>query len=290
MSNRLSFYFFPSPYGIDWSSPAALAWSTLLNRMNWVPRPAHPIGHVNIALSELTYDGSELHRLFLTGMVAKETSYQRQALLRDQLGLGILFLSSPGHLETEEEIEPQFEARYPGGKLSVLKLLVNDTVRSRLKRYFSEFQEKRGFHSYGLANRPLWLEGAGCSAFAASFLQVAGLELPEFRENWTRELRIPQALIGGAENPGNRVPLTRILFDRRSRWAEEGEPHRKIFFWDPDLMHRWLLRTWEALDEGRGCPIERPFTLSRTGNTLEVEFDLSHLRAPEGPIWADGVL
>ncbi len=281
MTDRLTFYFYSSPYGIDWSSPFRLMTSTLINRVSWVPKPQHPIGHVNI---ELTSGSLNPRRRFLTGMVAVDASQQRVELLKNKIGLGVLFYSAPGRLESPKEIEAQFEPRYRQGSISALTLVVHPSTRARLEQYQREYEERRGYHQYGLPNRPLYLEGSGCSAFAASFLQVAGLAFPEFERNWTRLIRVPSDLIGDPAS-GKKVSLGRLFRERRARWAEASEPHREVFFWDPDLMHRWLVQTYRGLQSGRPLFVERPYRLSKRGRALELEIDLSHIEAPTQPIW-----
>ena len=41
--------------------------------------------------------------------------------------------------------------------------------------YFHEYRDRGYAQNYGLPLRPRYGEGAGCSAFAVSFLDVAGL-------------------------------------------------------------------------------------------------------------------
>lgn len=223
-------------------------------------------------------------RRFLTGMVAEDASSQRTALLKDQVGFGVLFLSFPGRLESAQEVEKQFEPRYRHGSISVLNLLIHPTVRERLEKYLQEFKEKRGDHSYGLPNRPLFLEGSGCSAFAGSFLEVAGLDLPEFRQNWTQTIRVPLDLIGGAST-GKKVSFPKLLAARPKNWATPDQPHLPIFFWDPDLMHQWLVKTWKKVETGERLFIDRPYRSLRRHKALELEIDLSHIEAPKTPIW-----
>lgn len=42
-------------------------------------------------------------------------------------------------------------------------------------------------------------------------------------------------LIGGADNPGNRVTVFE-LFTSFGPWARESEPHRRLVGWDPTKM------------------------------------------------------
>jgi hypothetical protein len=286
MADRLNFYFYPSPTGLNWSSPRSLSLSVLTNRINpFVPSPRHPMGHVNIEVTTDTDDGRS-HRHFITGMVAQETGSQLKLVLVDQIGLSVLFHSFPGHIEDESEIVPQFEPRMRQGSMSILSLKISPAIRDRLIRYEKSYREKNWGHSYGLANRPLHGEGAGCSAYAASFLQVAGLELPEFRDNWSQTIRLPNSLLG---DPAKKikVPYPRILF-KGIPWAKASDPkdsYRSIFFWDPDRMHSWTVKTFDTLLKGGNPFPERKAHFEKRGKSVYVEFDFSEHSSPEKPEW-----
>lgn len=104
--------------------------------------------------------------------------------------------------------------------------------------------------------RPLYREGAGCSAFSMAFLELARLDEPRFRDDWSFDVRVPMSLVGGADNPGNRVTVFE-LFTTFRPWAREDEPHRRLVGWDPTKMFtsiRSLART--SLRDG-SIPVER---------------------------------
>src|SRR5690606_1928023 len=118
----------------------------------------------------------------------------------------------------------------------------NREVCLRLARFLEDYKTKGGDRVYGMRPRPLYGEGGGCSAFGTAFVEVAGFMDPEFEKSWTRTFRIPRRLIGGPST-GKYVSPLHMAF--ANAWASESEPHEPGFFWDPDLMHSWLLRTWE---------------------------------------------
>ncbi len=113
-AQELTLYFIPSPVGMDWSSPSALAKSALMNRISMKPRF---MGHVFVELK----CGSE-HEL--TGMVGKNFDYLNQ-LLVNQRGLGILYHSFEGQLENKDAITEELAGYLKTGHVNFLKVLLN---------------------------------------------------------------------------------------------------------------------------------------------------------------------
>lgn len=284
--HRLTFYFIPSPYGINWDSPKTLSLSVLKNRINFARGSRHPIGHVNIELTtETVKDGvTQGMRHFVTGMVATETKSQLKLVLLKHLGLGVLFHSFGGRLETADEILPRIPLRRPRGDLSSVSFQISESMRDRLIQYMRDFRERKFDHSYGLKNRPLYGEGSGCSAFAASFLKIIGIatpSYPEFKESWSRLLRIPQRLIGDL-NTGKKVYYPTLMFGRSS-WAEASEPHQSILFWDPDLMHEWALKFAEGQQSANLK--KRIVSVGKIEETVHIELDFNDHDHPEKTEW-----
>lgn len=237
--HELVLFFYPSP-GLNWSHPKGLTWTTTRNSLLGRPRS---IGHVSV----MVRSGDEY---FLTGMTHLEKKEGRVEVLIKGYGLGILLHNFKGALEKREALVPELIHRsQKPGWLSYLRVTTNEEINNRLREYIKTYEEN-GFHnSYGMKNRPLHGEGSGCSAFAASFLETAGILREEFTNEWTRHFNIPHDLIGGPVT-GKKVSFFDIM-RRAKRWAHEHEPHEKGFFWDPDLMHSWLVRKY---DQATGNP------------------------------------
>jgi hypothetical protein len=266
---------------MDWRSPSHLAWSAIANELSpsrYLSK--HSIGHVNI---ELRCDATQGHdsRIVYSGMTSDGESLERDALLKENIGLGVLFRDFPGRLESADEILSQLPERTKGGDLSLLRIRVSDATCRRLLVFHDEFRDRGLGEHYGLPNRPRAGEGAGCTAYATAFLDVGGLLTDEMRRQWSRTLRVPVDLIGGgeAETPAQSVSITRLLFSFWRRWAAPGEPHRELFFWDPDAMHRWIHSAFESdrTDLGR-------ISLDRA---IGMTWDARHLPTPTDPIWHD---
>jgi len=231
--HELVLFFYPSP-GLDWTNPKGLTFTTTRNKLLGRPRG---IGHVSVMVRTPT-------EFALTGMTQVDKNEGRSEVLFKGYGLGILLHNFRGALEEAGKLIPELEkrSRKPGW-LSFLRITTNEKISERLLRYLAEYQERGCDRFYGMKNRPLHAEGGGCSAFATSFLETAGVLRDEFAREWTRTFNIPHDLIGGPVT-GKKISVLEML-RRADRWALEGEPHEKGFLWDPDLMHAWLNRTHE---------------------------------------------
>ncbi len=265
--NHLTLYFLPSPLGMDWSSPASLAWSALKNRLTFKP---HFIGHVFV---EFERGGARE----VAGMTGRNCNYLWQ-LIGHGRGLGILFHSFEGRLEKTAELAPELSALQQAGEVNFVRFLLNDAQCARVSEYLDEYRGRNLGRHYGLSNRPRHGEGSGCSAFAASFADVAGVLDQELTDAWSHSVSIPMRFAGPPLGD-RRVGLLRLMWNAR-RWAAEDESHRKLVFWDPDRMFNW---TNARLQGAGGAGAE--FTI---GKARGIVLDKTHLPAPCDPIWLGG--
>jgi hypothetical protein len=262
--NQLTLYFIPSPKGMDWSSPANLALSALKNKITFQP---HFMGHVFVEFQ----CGQERQ---LTGMIGKKFDYLNQVLVRGS-GLGIFFHSFEGTLENKDEVDAELAGYFKNGGLNFTRYLLNDGQCARISEYLKVYREKDVGRYYGLANRPRFGEGAGCSAFGASFPDVLGILDQDARDAWSHSVNIPLEYAGPPLREES-VNILKLMMNA-GKWAEEKENHKKIFFWDPDRMYKW---TEEKMAKKNG-----DFKVINIENVKGIVFDKSHLPAPGGPIW-----
>lgn len=272
----MTLYFIPSPKGIDWSSPTALARDIVINKLSFDNRF---MGHVNIELDYYNDENEHVH--FITGMTASKLN-AIPLLLKEKIGLGIVFHSFPGKLEDKEELLPEFSWRLKKGNKAInfAKFKINNSTAKRVEKYYKEYEAHDLQSYYGLVNSPLHGEGSGCSAFGASFLDVAGLLEEEHKKHWTNCVKVPHKLAG---NPikNNKISFLNIALGQHS-WASNNEDHHEIFFWDPDLMHRWVEKKIKEHQDGMST-----FALERKENSLGVVYDVTHKETPNGPIFKD---
>jgi hypothetical protein len=265
-NNSLTLYFAPSPVGMDWSSPANLAWSALKNRLSMKSRF---MGHVFVEFQ----CGKERE---LTGMVGKNFDYLNQLLIESR-GLGILYHSFEGKLEDKKDLDQELPKHLKDGRVNFARFLLNNGQCQRLTNYLKEYRAQNVGRYYGLANRPLYGEGAGCSAFGASFLDVAGIMDTEMKETWSNSVNIPMEF-AGPPIKDERVSLFKVMFGAK-KWAREEEPHRKLMFWDPDRMFKWVN------DKVKKATPNNGYSVLKIDQSVGVVFDKSHLPVPQSPIW-----
>lgn len=245
LDDELTLYAIPAPrlFGLSWKRPGGLARRTLLNTGLGFSRA---IGHAAVRVS----CGGET----FMGSVTDTGDEFRAMVLEEKAGLGILFRTVPGTMEKPEELQPTLDERYRNGRISFIRFAIpKDTCRGLLQ-YAKAFAAANIAKEYGFV-RPLYREGAGCSAFSMAFLELANLDEPRFREAWSFDVRVPMTLIGGKDNPGNDVTVLRLLTTTRP-WARVDEPHMRLVGWDPTKMFT-SIRTLAREAARAGQPVEK---------------------------------
>jgi hypothetical protein len=270
----LTLYFIPSPYGINWQSPTTVARTIVLNKFGG--SGSRFMGHVNIELDYTNDEGKKIH--ILTGMAAENLD-AIPLLLKEKIGLGIMFHSFKGKVETKEELVPELDGYFKKGNKAInfVQFKINQSVAKRVEQYFAEYTHHNVGQYYGLVNSPLHGEGSGCSAFGASFLDVAGLLEEEFKEHWTHCIKVPHKIAGKITD--NKANFFKIMIGGHD-WASDHEDHHEIFFWDPDKMHRWV----EEKVKQHNSTLST-YGLTKIQNATGLVFDVTHKEAPTGPIF-----
>jgi hypothetical protein len=262
-AQELTLYAIPSPRGMDWSTPRSLLISSALNRLSFKSRF---MGHVFVELKcQEDYQ--------LTGMVGKHFDYLRQLLIEGR-GLAIFYHSFAGRLELQPDVEQEIKELAAIDRINFVRFKLNQDNCQRLSTYLKEYRQLNVGRYYGLANRPLYGEGAGCTAFGVSFLAAAGILDQEFVERWSQTVNIPLKY-SGPPLRDEKVNLLRLLF--AWQWASEEEAHQKLHFWDPDRMYQWIAA--RLAQPGPGLNVVN--SLGAKG----LEIDKSHFPAPAEPIW-----
>lgn len=249
---------------MDWSSPSQLAKSALMNRLAFQP---HFMGHVWVELK----CGSNHD---ITGMIGQNFDYLTQLLLNNR-GLGILYHSFDGRLEDKADIEKEKTEYLSKGGMNFITFKLSEGQCSRATSYLNEYRKNNVGRYYGLANRPRFGEGAGCSAFGASFPDVLNILDQEMKEAWSYSVNIPLELAGPPLKDEG-VSLFKVMFNSGS-WASDNQPHKKLSFWDPDKMYKWV--------NEKVAQKQSSYTVTKIQNVDGVIFDKSHVPVPEEPIW-----
>lgn len=238
-----------NPAGLMWTSPGGLTRQVLLNEAGAaVLNFKHTIGHASVKL-ECAATATAPAGKFVGAMTNADDAELRGLVLDKQVGLGVMFDSVKGRFQTEAEVQADVDAGIKDGGMSYVKLGIAADVCQRLLDYERAYVAAGLDKVYGLAVSPLRKEGAGCSAFAVSFLELANLLEPRFASTWAFHVRAPmytqpivgtpEPLIGGTKNPGVLVPMTRVASLTRG-WAAPNEDGIDIAGWDPTQMQESL--------------------------------------------------
>jgi hypothetical protein len=202
-SNVLTIFVIPSRVEYDWQSPRTLYKSFYKNYTRSIFREEpYLLGHAFIDLITPNPDG----RIF-TGMKAASRDEQKVLVMEKDYGLSILGADLSGQLETSIDLENRIKEYSRHGRLAFMTILINDEAAHRMVEFFNLFISEGDSlqgpdHHYGGAYWPRYYgEGAGCSAFVMSFLDLGGLLEDEY-PHWRVEINIPGDLIGGPYNEG----------------------------------------------------------------------------------------
>ncbi len=238
-AQSLTIYTLPPPHPLDWSSPNKLITTLTKNlskKKKYKPFSNRPIGHVVI---ELKNDDE----VIMTGMALEGWHHYMTPFFLWKQGMGILFESAPGYLETTEALREEIDFRADKGELAYIKYLVSEEAYEFLKHYL-EFYKFKGYDKiYNGLNKPLEGKGAGCSAFAMSFLEIIKALDPSRIPDWTIEVLIPNKLIG-APLFEREVPPLRVYFTYK--WASEDDAeHTHFILFEPQFIYDWILEQHE---------------------------------------------
>jgi hypothetical protein len=235
-ANQLTIYAYPSPLGLDWTSPSSLTWTTITNSIYQDNKliNIHSIGHMNF---DLSCDGGTR---ILTGQTSAD-DVEITRIMDEGYGLNVALTPSLGRWETSAEIEADLPIRFSRGSIAFIQFGISTPTCARVAEYLREYQEKNYDQIYGgLQSRPRHGEGAGCSAFAESVLEIAGLMAPEWKTSWQRFVRMQNSLLGGPA-AGRNVTLAELLFGFDSyTWATSSDDSYALTFWDPDQVFNWI--------------------------------------------------
>jgi len=276
-ADELTLYFIPSPFGVNWNSPRALLDSTLEDFLfSEFAGSGHEIGHV---YEDVECESTGTHAT--TGMTGATGSDVEDVLFKQELGLGMLFHTFSGSLDTESFTRSDLAGYFKSGLTDYITWKISPTTCARLMEYFDEYVARGYENFYGLSNRPRYGEGAGCSAFGESFLEIAGLDFPDYKNSWQYSIRAPSQLVGGPLTNGQKVSVLDILFKSVSKhWAAPNAAGFDLDFWSPDSMYQWVQKVWKGKTH-----TQQVYTKVKNGKALGLVMDATDVPTPTDPIW-----
>ena len=240
--NRLTIYVIPSKVKYDWSSPHSLYKSYIKNSLrNIFSKTNYLLGHAFVDLQPAV-PGERI----LSGMRSVSRKEPKDLVFKQHYGLAILGCGLHGRLETEEELTIKLGKFSRKGRLAFMEFIISDSATARLTDFYFSYKASLDSLSaealYGGAFWPRYYgEGAGCSAFAISFLDLVGI-LKDESDEWLVKIDIPMSLIGGPFNGLNEVRLKDIR--KEKSWAISSAPgpqtYEHLEMYDPTLMYEWI--------------------------------------------------
>ncbi len=288
-AQELTVYSFPPAVPLDWSSPLKLAFGAgVKGKLVFEHgKNKHSIGH---CFMELTGPNGERE---ITGMTtAPDAPSDADFITKHGYGLGVLFAPMKGALDDGKKLDGELKDRYKTGKVTFLKFKVTNEMYKRMQTYLTEYRAKGYDKTYNGMNEPRKGLGAGCSAFAVSFLDVGNMIDPVFEKEWIRRVKMPKSLVGGPVT-GNKVSLRKLLFT--AHWAKKNEEYVPLEMWDPQLIFEWVHKLAEKAKFARVHNqksnefkiLGKPFKFIKRGKALGIYVDATHMKTPNDPIWQD---
>lgn len=243
--NEITFYAIPELNNINWDGPSSLFRSTFKGYVKSVFHPkSYVIGHAYVKIESPLLDS-----VLYIGMRSMSRSQNFKGIFKDGLGLGILGASLKGRLESTEEVRKSIQYYEKRGKISFIKVETNETAIKRVLDFIAQYQKENefGLSPADFYNGALWPgyenEGAGCSAFALTILDLADAFPKHLYDDWAASIRIPMGLIGGQRYNRKKVNGAKLLM--KNSWYK-GSGVRDTDFVDfsifvPDKIYRWIL-------------------------------------------------
>jgi len=257
-AQSLTLYVFPPAYQYRWHHPQSLLVSAVKNYYFGSKKtPVRLVGHLIV---ELRKDSSSI----FTAITADDFSSFRKNILKDKIGLAVLFKPEPGHLEKTEDIQAEIKYRTMESRAAFISFKISDSAYRYLKLYIDSFRIKGYDKIYNGLNNPRAGEGSGCTAFGISFLELVNALTPEYREEWA--IKVPEKLVGDTAAK-KKVSLWRIFFS--FRWAKKNRPSRPLNLYEPWLIYRWINKTW---DNEQATRVGK-YQLKKSGNAKGLEID-----------------
>jgi hypothetical protein len=223
---------------------------------------------------------------FKGGMTDADAHEERRLLALGH-GFNLAFIGTKGTIHSDllyDDVHAELVSN--NYRFIKIRFQLSESNCDRMKTYLSEFRQLSVYKRFGLAFRPRYREGAGCSSFGASFVDVGSLLEPEWESQWTRTLLVPDEVIGNPDQ-GKIVKVEDILLGKIGRrWARPEEKHRVLYFWEVQKMYDWA----NSLTKVPTSSLPKGFSVVPIENTrwrYEILVDRKSVEASNEPIWKE---
>ena len=240
--NSITLLIIKPPREISWESPRSITWTAFKSR---VKSDFHSIGHAMVQIQcDPTQENEAVNEV--TGVTDVVHSMDKDLLFEEGIGMGVFFFDYPGMLNSEKYVWREvFQASEMYHRLATIKALINVESCKRASRYLKEYKELEIYKHFGLSFNPRKKEGAGCTSFAASFFEVAGILTPEIKNAWSLKVEVQEKLIGRPFN-SQFIETSDLLFGSDAKkWADQTEKSRPLLVFDTQFLYSWVKKIWE---------------------------------------------
>ncbi len=240
----ITIFAIPEVTPIEWDNPSLLFKTTIKCYLNAALRKHYyVIGHVIARISS-----SKLDSAYYVAMNGAVQSEKVEYVMKKKVGLGVLGSTIKGRIEPVDHIHQGIELYAKRGKVAYLKFKINEQAVDRIMEFVHYYQQKNesGNAPCEFYNGALWpryeKEGAGCSAFCLTLLDIANVLPAEAKDEWIRSVNIPMELIGGEFNDNKKIKFGSIL--KTKSWysgdGKEGIDFVNYTVYDPGLIFNWI--------------------------------------------------
>ena len=257
-ANILRLNAYKSPIPINWKNPKKLSRITAINTLIAGKQEfGHTLGHVSISVM-CEKQGIEFH----TGMERTDLTESKDLVFNKGSGLGTLVHNFKGNIENDEKVTSSVNYsvdKKNGRDLNFIEFLISDKACLRAYEYYKAFKESKTWLNYGMTNDPRSCEGAGCTAYGKSYLEIVGFNDESILKPWRGQVELPRNIIGphstklykqdhseGADliDTGVKVNIIKLVnpLGKRVRWHHERDREKavSIMYYSPDYMHKWV--------------------------------------------------
>lgn len=244
-AHELELIFYRAPKPLDWSTPGQLVRSAYHNSFHMVGHwegdqyrydiYPHGISHVDVKLQcdqqPPVYRGMTSNR--------SDFTYAWDLMVRGR-ALETFLIDVKGRFYKDSEVLKWLPLLQQQGYVRNLKIQISQEQCHRAQDYLKKYEALQIHTIYGgLRSDPLLGQGAGCAAFAVSFLQILNIFPEELAKYWRRTLKVPLHLLSSTTRKAD-IGFWGYLKGQNARWAKPGEPQITMAFWDPELMYKWV--------------------------------------------------
>jgi hypothetical protein len=233
MNHQLTFYLYRAKEDIDWSSPGSVIRTLVRNKLK---NDRFFMSHIDVGLT------TPEEVKFKTGMRRVSSFNFYRKLLSGHYGMELITGVFPGQLIPEARVIDNISYARKHDKFRSINFLINEKTSIRLFEFFNEYNKRNYPERYsGFTSNPFRGEGAGCVAYALSYLKVAGILNEEYIEAWSRKLKVPRKLFK-QENSPEFIGIWGYLRGKNGEWtsANSDEPSKNLTVFDPLLIYLWV--------------------------------------------------